>query len=93
MRWWDYTGHFMNINGRICLEGLLALGIGGMTVVYYVAPFIDNIIERMPRKTIFNITTLLVVLLVLDFAASTYFRSEGIMPAQDGVLETTQRRD
>ena len=93
MRWWDYTGHFMNINGRICLEGLLAFGIGGMTVVYYVAPFIDNIIERMPRKTIFNIATLLVVLLVLDFAASTYFRSEGVMPAQDGVLETTQRRD
>ena len=22
MKWWDYTGYFLNLNGRICLEGL-----------------------------------------------------------------------
>lgn len=27
-RWWDYTGYFLNINGRICAEGLLTFGLG-----------------------------------------------------------------
>ena len=22
MRWWDYTGYFLNLNGRICGEGI-----------------------------------------------------------------------
>ena len=28
-KWWDYSGYFLNLNGRICAEGLLAFGIGG----------------------------------------------------------------
>ena len=23
VRWWDYSGHFLNISGRICLLGIL----------------------------------------------------------------------
>ena len=29
-RWWDYSGYFLNLNGRICAEGLLVFGIGGI---------------------------------------------------------------
>ena len=25
LRWWDYTGNFLNLNGRICFEGLTFL--------------------------------------------------------------------
>ena len=32
-RWWDYTGYFLNLHGRICAEGLLVFGIGGMAIV------------------------------------------------------------
>ena len=37
-RWWDYTGYFLNINGRICAEGLLTFGLGGLAIVYLLAP-------------------------------------------------------
>lgn len=33
-KWWDYSGYFLNLNGRICAEGLLVFGIGGMVIVY-----------------------------------------------------------
>lgn len=28
-RWWDYSTKFMNLNGRICLEGLMMFGVTG----------------------------------------------------------------
>ena len=26
-KWWDYSGYFLNLNGRICLEGALVFGL------------------------------------------------------------------
>ena len=40
-KWWDYSGYFLNLHGRICAEGLLVFGVGGMIVVYILAPLID----------------------------------------------------
>jgi hypothetical protein len=46
-RWWDYTGYFLNINGRICAEGLLTFGLGGLAIVYLLAPALDNLLSRI----------------------------------------------
>lgn len=49
-KWWDYTGYFLNLHGRICAEGLLVFGIGGMAFVYVVAPLIDNWVKEHLNK-------------------------------------------
>ena len=49
-RWWDYSGYFLNLNGRICAEGLFVFGVGGMAFVYLVAPAIDNWIRKLKPK-------------------------------------------
>ena len=50
-KWWDYTGYFLNLHGRICAEGLLVFGVGGMAFVYVVAPLIDNWVkEHLDKK-------------------------------------------
>ncbi|MCI9337641.1 MAG: DUF975 family protein [Lachnospiraceae bacterium] len=49
-RWWDYTGYFLNLHGRICAEGLLVFGIGGMAIVYVLAPFLDGLFRKVPPK-------------------------------------------
>lgn len=51
-RWWDYTGYFLNLRGRICAEGLLVFGIGGMAIVYVLAPFLDGVFRRLPVKAL-----------------------------------------
>lgn len=40
MKYWDYTGYFCNINGRICLEGALIFGFAGCAGIYIMAPFL-----------------------------------------------------
>ncbi len=65
-RWWDYTGYFLNLNGRICAEGLLVFGIGGMAIVYVLAPFLDGLFRRMPPKTLMAAGLILLVLFAAD---------------------------
>lgn len=50
-RWWDYSDMLFNIHGRICLEGLLIFGIGGLFIVYIVAPKLDNLLKRFSTKS------------------------------------------
>lgn len=49
-KWWDYTGYFLNINGRVCAEGLLTFGLGGLLIVYLLAPLLDNLFRKIPKK-------------------------------------------
>ena len=50
-RWWDYTGYFLNLNGRICAEGLLTFGLGGLAIVYLLAPALDNLLSRIDTRS------------------------------------------
>lgn len=70
-RWWDYTGYFLNLDGRICAEGLLAFGMGGMLMVYVLAPFLDQIIRQIPFKPL----AISCVLLVGVFGADQVYSS------------------
>ena len=50
IRWWDYSGHFLNLNGRICLVGAMVFGLGGTALVCLILPLYDRIYERIARK-------------------------------------------
>jgi len=65
-KWWDYSGYFLNLDGRICAEGLLAFGLGGMLIVYVLAPVIDNLLKRIPHKILIPICLVLLVLYCWD---------------------------
>ncbi|MCP1102716.1 putative membrane protein [Aequitasia blattaphilus] len=72
MKWWDYSGYLLNLNGRVCLEGLLVFGLGCYAIIYIAAPIIDNLISKLPRKVLISIALILVCLFCLD---SVYSRS------------------
>lgn len=40
--YWQYYDKFANLNGRICLEGLLIFGIGGSFAIYIAAPYLSK---------------------------------------------------
>ena len=69
-RWWDYTGYFMNLNGRVCLEGLLLFGIIGITMTYLVAPIIDNLFQKIPDRVRRILCIVLIVAFAVDFVWS-----------------------
>ena len=49
-RWWDYSGYFINLHGRICAEGLLVFMLGGMAIVYVGAPLIDDGLKKVKKQ-------------------------------------------
>ena len=71
LTWWSYNGYFLNINGRICLEGLILFGVGGVFATYILAPLIANFLDKLSRKTRIILCCILVFLLGLDFYISS----------------------
>lgn len=69
-KWWDYSDYFLNVNGRICAEGLLVFGIAGVAAVYFLAPILDNEFRRINNVVRRVLCIALSVLFVIDFAYS-----------------------
>ena len=77
IRWWDYTGFFLNLNGRICAEGLLVFGVGGMAVVYVVAPLLDNVIMKFNHAKARIIAMVLTIVFMIDAIYSHFVPNVG----------------
>ena len=66
VRYWDYTGIFMNINGRVCLECSIFFGLGGCLCVYIVAPFLERKLQKFTRQFKITVCTVLALLFSAD---------------------------
>ncbi len=87
-RWWDYDGFFLNLHGRICLEGLLAFGIGGIFFIYYLAPFLDSVFIKIPKNIKVGLCITLILLYGIDLLYSFKYPNTGA-----GVSENLQRKN
>ncbi len=76
-RWWDYTGYFLNLHGRICAEGLLVFGIGGMAIVYVLAPFLDGVFRKIPLHALMTAGMILAGIFMADQVYSAVYPNEG----------------
>lgn len=76
-RWWDYTGYFLNLNGRICAEGLLAFGLGGLAIVYLLAPALDDLLNRANTRALAVAAVVLLVAYCCDQAYSSAHPNTG----------------
>lgn len=70
IRWWDYSGYFLNINGRICLAGAVIFGAGGCAIVYFAAPKLDDCWKKLSKKLQLGICIVLALLFVDDLVKS-----------------------
>ena len=76
-RWWDYTGYFLNLHGRICAEGLLIFGIGGMMIVYVFAPALDSLLRRLKRTLVIPLCIVLTLFFLGDLCYSARYPNKG----------------
>lgn len=77
VKWWDYSGYFLNLNGRICAEGLLVFGVGGLAIVYLVAPVIDEILSRLNEKKVAAVCAALMIAFTGDAVYSHFHPNMG----------------
>lgn len=69
-RWWDYSNHKFNLNGRICGKNCLLFGIGGIIVIYIVHPILVNLLNKIPSGIFIVITISMMIIFILDFIIS-----------------------
>ena len=66
IRWWDYSGHFLNIQGRICLVGALFFGLGGTLLVCCFFTLYEKWYQRLSESWRLALTLILLAVFVLD---------------------------
>ena len=86
MKWWDYTGYFLNLHGRICLEGLLVFGLGGAAITYLASPILNNIYAKINPKIRITICIILVTLFGADILYSTFHPNIG-----EGITDSVKK--
>ncbi len=77
LKWWDYSGYFLNLNGRICLEGLFTFALGGCAAIYLIAPALDDLFKKIPKRTKLIICASLTSLFLADQVYSHFRPNTG----------------
>lgn len=77
VRWWDYSDMLFEIQGRVCLAGLLLFGFGGLAVVYFAAPKLDSFFTRIPRKYLYCLCGALLLIFAGDTVTSFFNPNTG----------------
>lgn len=72
LKWWDYSNYMFNLNGRICLIGLLVFSLLALIVMYFVLPIIESIYNKINIKYRRIIIYVLLALFAFDFIYSTF---------------------
>lgn len=76
---WDYSGYFLNYEGRVCLLNSFLFGVMALGVVYIMHPFISNKVQKLSEKsrTILSCTGLIIILLDLLLSSISYMHGVG----------------
>ena len=69
-RWWDYSNHKFNLNGRICGQNCLLFGIGGLLVIYLIHPTLNNVLNLISKGLFAFVTTFILIIFIIDIIIS-----------------------
>ena len=92
MRWWDYSGYFLNLDGRICAEGLIAFGVLGLMGIYILAPALDTLFMKINAKYLSLVTTVLMILFFCDVVYSQIHPHTGAGITDMGARQVTAEK-
>lgn len=70
MRYWDYSGRFMNFQGHICLRSSLAWGFLTILMTRVIHRPIEGLMFMIPSRMLYYFTVLLTIYIVADFTLS-----------------------
>lgn len=74
-KWWDYTGQFLNLNGRITLSFSIVWGIGALIFIRLIHPIatklIGKLLKKIPIKAQKVVSNSLIVIILVDTVLSS----------------------
>ena len=69
-KYWDYSDHKINFQGRICLTNSFFWGILGVLFVKYIHPFVQEMINKIDTGLLNYILAILFIVFVTDTIVS-----------------------
>ena len=69
-KYWDYSDHRFNFQGRICLTNSICWGILGVLFVKYIHPFIQAIITKVDTNLVNYVMAILFTIFIADTIVS-----------------------
>lgn len=72
-RWWDYTGFFLNIQGRICLVFAIIWGIIGVIFINKIHPWVKNRVTKISIHLSIYARKFIILILFLAFIIDEIF--------------------
>ena len=69
-RWWDYSNHKYNIQGRVALQTMVLFGISSIILMKIINPVYFSIINLFSNKVKILLLTSLLTLMILDLLYS-----------------------
>ena len=69
-KYWDYSDHKINFQGRICLTNSLCWGILGVLFVKYIHPWIQGMIAQIDTELLNYILAILLAVFIVDTITS-----------------------
>jgi len=88
VRYWDYSNYFINLNGRVCLEGSIIFGLAGCIVMYIGEPFFLKIFNKIPYLAKLIICFSLLTLFIIDNIYSQFYPNTG-----EGITYTEKKEN
>ena len=79
-QYWDYSGQFLNFEGRICFSSAMAWGSLCVIGTKLFAPRIDNLYIHIKSQRYFKIIVLILILYAAMCALVKYFIDPSIIP-------------
>lgn len=70
-RWWDYSNHKYNINGRITLKNSFLFGIGCLLIIYLINPLLINGLNNLNFLIKLIISIIFILILFTDLIFSS----------------------
>jgi uncharacterized membrane protein len=78
LRYWDYSHQFLNFQGFVCLKSLLDFAVLGTLEIYVIAPALDSLLNKIPRKIRIIVCAVLYALFVGDVAFAYFNPHSGL---------------
>ena len=78
---WDYSDHFMNFQGRVCLDASARFGILGLMIVYLALPLYRKMIAMKNTKVLNVIAGTVITLFIIDCILRIPFGNNYVGPA------------
>ena len=69
-KYWDYSDHKFNFQGRICLVNSICWGVLGIVFIKYIHPFIESQIQKIDVNLLYYIVGILTFIALVDMIAS-----------------------